>query len=161
MEKYFSVLQIPKSVTNLAVFWLKLFLCYSHSFINTLIRKQISVLDTFQSSFETIYRISNLWFLGETIPIICSMDLSKYTAKVSKRFWGKKMAWMECKSITGLRSKKLPLGTSCTPTPYQTLAVLLLCSTEQQQIQNWLKSFFCQHRVFEKTTAGYCQCPEC
>lgn len=83
---HFSGLQIPKVVAKSRVFSLKLFLCNSHSVINPASWKYSSILDLFWSSFGTIYRINNLWFGGKPIPILCSMDLPQYAAKVSKRF---------------------------------------------------------------------------
>lgn len=88
LKKCCFIPQIPKSVANFEAFWLKLFLCNSHSFINLAIQKYSSVLDPFQSLFGTIYRASNLWFVGETIPVLHSMGLPQYT-EVSKRFLGR------------------------------------------------------------------------
>lgn len=83
---HFSGLQIPKIVANSRVFSLKLFLCNTHSFLNPAIWKYSPVLGMFWSSFGTLYRINNLWFGGKTIPILCSMDLLQYAAKVSTNF---------------------------------------------------------------------------
>lgn len=101
---HFCGLQIPKTGANSRVFSLKLFLCNSHSFINSAIWKYSSVLDKFWSSFGTIHRINHLWFGEEqsqfSVAWICLIPQQK-----SARGSPGKQVWMWCKHDAMLRSK--------------------------------------------------------